>query len=456
MKKYDAVIIGFGKGGKTLAAHLAGKGKTVAVIEKSDRMYGGSCVNVACIPTKFLIGRAKETAAQGGTFEDKALRYSRAIAEKDALTAELRKNNYDKLNGLGGVTIITGNARFLSSKRLEVKVDGKPQEIEGGMFFINTGSVPLIPSIDGLQGNRYVYTSETLMQLAALPKRLVIIGGGYIGMEFASMYTDFGSHVTVIQDGKDLLPREDDDIVREIRRILEEKGVTFRLGAHVRSVREQTQAAAVSILWEGAESTLTADAVLVAKGRVPNTEALGPDAAGIEKTERGGIKTDSLLRTSAPGIWAMGDVRGGLQFTYISLDDFRIVWSQIGDGPAYSLEERKNVPNSMFIDPPLSTVGLKEKEARAAGRNIRISKVAASSLPRAKVTGEAEGFLKAVIDADTEQILGVSLLCAESYEMVNLAKLAIDMGMDSGTLYMRVFTHPAMSEGFNDLFAPVK
>lgn len=456
MERYDAVIIGFGKGGKTLAAHLGKQGKSVALIEKSDKMYGGTCINVACIPTKYLIRRAKESAAYGGSFGEKARRYAQAIEDKDRLTEKFRQKNYDKLNGMDTVRVIDGEARFAGPKQVEVEKNGKTQLIEGGQIFINTGSVPFLPPIEGLEGNPYVYTSESLMQRKKLPAKLLVVGGGYIGLEFASMYADFGSQVTVLQDSSVFLSREDEDVAREVKRMLEEKGVAFRLGAQLHSIREQEEGAVALVRWDGREYELSADAVLVATGRVPNTQRLALDRAGIETTERGGVRTDSKLRTNVPGVWAMGDVRGGLQFTYISLDDFRIVWSQLAGGRPYTLDDRKNVPNSVFLDPPLSTVGLKEKEARAKGIPVRIAKIPAASIPKAKVLGESEGFLKAVIDADTDRILGAALLCAESHEIINLLKLAVDLGVTAGTLYGQVFTHPAMSEGLNDLFAPAE
>ena len=457
MKKFDAIIIGFGKGGKTLAGKLAARGDTVAMIERSDRMYGGTCINVGCIPSKSLIKNARFAAlSKGSTFEEKAQWYKKAIAEKRELTAMLRKKNFDKLNDLPNVIVLTGEARFLSDTQVEVDEGGNKQVLEGEKIFINTGSSPVFPPIEGLSGNPCVYTSEGMMELDILPRKLAIIGGGYIGTEFASMYAGFGSKVTVLQDGETYLPREDEDVAQEVRKILENKGVEFRLGAQIHSVSQTAQGVALHMTWNGEENVLEADAVLVATGRQPNTRGLALEAAGVEQTERGAVKTDKFLCTTAPNIWAMGDVAGGLQFTYISLDDFRIVWSQAGEGPLYTANDRKNVPNSVFIDPPLSTVGLREKEARAQNRNIRIAKLPAAAVPKAQALKETEGFLKAVVDADTDEILGASLICAESHEVINTVKLAIDSGLKASALHRQVFTHPTMSEALNDLFAPIK
>lgn len=457
MEEYDAVIIGFGKGGKTLAAHLASKRKKrVALIEQSDRMYGGTCINVGCIPSKSLILAAQRSEALGGTFEEKARRYAEAIEKKRALVSMLRKKNFDKLDKAEGVTVLNGRAAFISPSQVKVETEKGGQVVSGKKFFINTGSVPFIPPVEGLEGSPYAYTSEGMMELEALPRRLAIIGGGYIGTEFASMYAAFGSEVTVIQDGETFLAREDEDISREVKGILEEKGVVFRLGAQLHSVADGNGHARLRMAWQGGEKELEADAVLVATGRIPNTEGLNLAAAGIETTPRGGVKTDALLRTSAPNIWAMGDVRGGLQFTYISLDDFRVVWSQIGGGIPYTEKERKNIPNSVFTDPPLSTVGMKEKEAREAGYRVRIARLPAAAVPKAQVLGQTRGLLKAVIDADTNRILGASFLCAESHEIINTVKLAMDLKAGADVLGRQVFTHPTMSEALNDLFAPGK
>ena len=456
MGNYDAVIIGFGKGGKTLAQELAAAGKRVALIERSEKMFGGTCINVGCIPSKSLVHSAALSRDMGGSFEEKTHRYELAIAEKNKLTAKLRQKNYKKLNDLPNVEIYVGVGSLRDAHTVIVERAGTTEELKTDLIFLNTGASPFIPPIPGLKESKYAYLSETLLDLERLPKRLVIIGGGYIGTEFASMYAGFGSKVTVLQDGETYLPREDEDVAQEVRKILENKGVEFRLGAQIHSVSQTAQGVALHMTWNGEENVLEADAVLVATGRQPNTRGLALEAAGVEQTERGAVKTDKFLCTTAPNIWAMGDVAGGLQFTYISLDDFRIVWSQAGEGPLYTANDRKNVPNSVFIDPPLSTVGLREKEARAQNRNIRIAKLPAAAVPKAQVLKETEGFLKAVVDADTDEILGASLICAESHEVINTVKLAIDSGLKASALHRQVFTHPTMSEALNDLFAPIK
>lgn len=451
--KYDAVIIGFGKGGKTMAGALGAAGKKVALIEKSDRMYGGTCINVGCIPTKSLVYRAGLAAAKGGSFEEKAAAYKAAMEQKEDLTARLRGKNYQKLDSNPNITIIDGTASFQSPHVVEVEKDGKTFQVEGEQIFINTGSSAFIPPIEGLKGNPYVYTSEGLLNLTELPSRLVIIGGGYIGVEFSSIYASFGSKVTILQDGDIFLPREDEKIAGAVRESLESRGIRVMTGVKVKAL-EQAEGKALVAVDNGKEvKKLEAEAVLVATGRRPNTAGLNLEAAGVEIGPRGGIVTDDSLTTTAPHIYAMGDVRGGLQFTYISLDDFRIVKSKVlGDG-SYTLKERGAVPYSVFLIPPFSRVGLSEKEAVEKGYKVKVARLAAAAIPKAQVLEQPAGLLKAVIDEETGLILGAHLFCQESYEMINMIKLAMDAKVPYQVLRDTIYTHPTMSEAFNDLFA---
>ena len=451
--KYDAVIIGFGKGGKTMAGALGAAGKKVALIEKSDRMYGGTCINVGCIPTKSLVYRAGLAAAKGGSFEEKAAAYKAAMEQKEDLTARLRGKNYQKLDSNPNITVIDGTASFQSPHVVEVEKDGRTFQVEGEQIFINTGSSAFIPPIEGLKGNPYVYTSEGLLNLTELPSRLVIIGGGYIGVEFSSIYASFGSKVTILQDGDIFLPREDEEIAGAVRESLESRGIRVMTGVKVKAL-EQAGGKALVAVDNGKEvQKLEAEAVLVATGRRPNTAGLNLEAAGVEIGPRGGIVTDDSLTTTAPHIYAMGDVRGGLQFTYISLDDFRIVKSKVlGDG-SYTLKERGAVPYSVFLIPPFSRVGLSEKGAVEKGYKVKVARLAAAAIPKAQVLEQPAGLLKAVIDEETGLILGAHLFCQESYEMINMIKLAMDAKVPYQVLRDTIYTHPTMSEAFNDLFA---
>ena len=477
MKEFENIIIGFGKGGKTIAGALASKGESTAIIEKSPKMYGGTCINVACIPTKSLEHSARLSFAQGGNFAAKAERYHNAIEEKRRLTTMLRGKNYDKAVS-AGATVIDGDASFTGKNTIAVKkADGTSEEMKAKRIFINTGSVPFMPTIEGLKESKHVYLSETMMENDVLPKELVIIGGGYIGLEFASYYTNFGSHVTIIQDGDAFIPREDNEVADVVFASLTSRGITIIKNAQVKSVHdEQNKAIVTFAVAHTANNTdatanaihaktidanqtthiLKADAVLVATGRKPNITSLNLSAAGIEVTERGAVKVDEKLRTTTENIWALGDVAGGLQFTYISLDDSRIVKSQLfGDG-SRTTQNRGTVPYSVFIDPPLSRAGLTEAEARAKGYEVKIAKLPAGAIPKAQVLQRPTGMLKAVIDAKTNQIIGAHLFCADSHEMINVVKVAMDAHVPYTVLRDSIFTHPTMSEALNDLFSAVK
>lgn len=444
---FDALIIGFGKGGKTLAGNLAQAGKKVALAEMDHGMYGGTCINVGCIPSKALIASAAGAPAKA---EERADYYRSAVEEKRRLTAMLRKKNYDKLNDHPNITILDGKARFVSPTQAEVVCVDETCLIQAEQFFINTGSVPRIPAIEGADKTAGVYTSAGLMELDTLPERLTIIGGGYIGLEFASMFAAFGSKVTVIQHGETFLPREDEDIASEIRSLLEAQGIVFCLGEKPVKISDGPS---VSVQKEGRVRLISGDAVLLATGRVPNTADLNCEAAGVAVTSRGAIQVDELLRTTAPNIWALGDVAGGLQHTYISLDDFRIVWGQLSGEASHSTAERINVPYSVFLGTPYSRVGMNEREARDAGYHVKIARMPAAAIPKAHILQKTRGVLKAVIDADSGKILGAMLLCAESHEMVNVIKTAMDSGARYTVLRDQIFTHPTMTEALNDLFS---
>lgn len=455
MKQFENVVIGFGKGGKTLAAGLAKAGQSVALVEQSDQMFGGTCINVACIPTKSLEHSARLSAAQGGDIIAKGERYRLAVEEKRRLTADLRQKNYDKIAG-AGAEIIVGTASFQDAHHIRVALPGGGEEVlEAGRVFLNTGARPFVPPIPGLKESRYAYVSEGILELDVLPKRLVIIGGGYIGMEFASFFNNFGSKVTVLQDGEVFLPREDAEVADAVLDSLKARGVGVLRGAAIQSVRDVAGGALVSVEADGQTCEFRADAILVATGRRPNVAELDLEAAGVALTDRGAVQVDEHLHTTAENIWAMGDVVGGLQFTYISLDDSRIVKSALlGDG-SRTTENRGAVPYSVFLDPPFSRVGLTEDEARKAGYEVKIAKLPAAAVPKAQVLRKPTGLLKAVVDAKTGKILGAHLFCADSHEVINVVKVAMDAGLPYTALRDGVFTHPTMGEALNDLFAGI-
>lgn len=456
-KKADALIIGFGKGGKTLAGALAAAGKTVILAEESPNMYGGTCINVACIPTKSLVHSAELSAAKGGTFDDKALRYYTAIRDKNALTGMLRGKNYHKIADNPNVEVIDGKAAFTGPHSAQiVRPDGSKIQVEAKKMYINTGAQSFVPPIPGLKDSNNVYVSDALLELTELPKELVIIGGGYIGLEFASMYTNFGSHVTIIEGGSAFIPREDEAIAKAVYDSLTARGVSILLDTKTDKVYDQDGRGVVVITNQEGTQTLPADAILVATGRTPNTKTLNAEAAEVELTERGAVKTDTHLKTTNPDVHAMGDAAGGLQFTYISLDDFRIVKDDVlGEGKR-TTENRGEVPYSVFLDPPFSRVGLTEKQAREAGYNVKVAELPAAAIPKAQVLKKTDGLLKAVINADNDEILGAHIFSAESHEIINLLKLAMDAHIPYTVLRDNIYTHPTMTEGLNDLFATVK
>lgn len=440
-----------------MAGALAANKESVALIEKSDKMYGGTCINVACIPSKFLEDAARLSDKTGGDFKKRSEFYKNTIIEKRELIEKLRNKNYHKVADTANAEVITGTASFEDNHHVKViYADGREEILAGERFFINTGARPFVPQTKGLKESRFVYLSETLMELEQLPEDLTIIGGGYIGLEFASYYANFGSKVTVIQHGDVFLPKEDEEVSEEALKSLTDRGVRILKNADVQEVRDEAHNAVIIVKTADGSEEIKADAVLVATGRRPNVEGLNLEAAGVELTERKAVKTDEHLKTTADNIWAMGDVAGGLQFTYISLDDYRIVKSQVlGDGER-TTGNRGAVPYTMFIDPPFSRVGLTEKEAIKEGYEIKIGKLAVSAIPKALLTKRSAGMMKVVIDAKTDCILGAHLFSAESQEMVNTLKLAIDAGIPYTVLRDNIYTHPTMSESLNDLLVSVK
>jgi len=457
MKKYDAIIIGFGKGGKTLAGFLAGKGQNVALIEKSDKMYGGTCINIGCIPSKKLVNSTKVLKDKGlSSFEDRKKFYTESIDNKNTLIGALRGKNYEMLATKDTITVYDGIGSFVSKNIVNIENNGHNEQIEGEKIFINTGSTTIIPNIKGLKESRYVYTSTSIMELKELPKKLAVIGAGYIGLEFASMYSEFGSEVTVIDTAEKLLPKEDEEIAQRVKTILEAKGIKFLLKSKIDEVSDRDNRGYIKVLGEEGAAEIEVDAILVAIGRKPNTEGLNLEAAGVRTDERGAVIVDDKLKTTTDNIWAMGDVKGGLQFTYISLDDFRIIRDNVYGNGNRTVNDRNVIPYSVFINPPLSRVGMTESEAVAKGYEVKIGKIEAMAIPKAKIEGVTDGLLKTVIDAKTDKILGCTLLCNTSHEMINVVAAAMKAEQKYTFLKDMIFTHPTMSEALNDLFGSVK
>lgn len=442
METIKNIIIGFGKGGKTLAKFLAQKGEEVLVIEKSNKMYGGTCINIACLPSKRLIIEA----ANGVSYVD-------AVNGKNEMTAQLREKNYHMLADEKTVTVLDGKAHFIADHEIEVELpNGKKVRYKGDRIFINTGAVPVMLPIPGLKESKYILDSTQAMDEKKMPKNLTIIGAGYIGLEFASMFAKYGSKVTVLDHNKEFLAREDEDISNAVRKDMEDAGIKFELGADIEKITDETSDATVTYQVNGKRKTINADRILVATGRKPNTENLGLENTAIETTDRGAIKVDDFLRTTVDNVWAIGDVKGGLQFTYISLDDFRIIKDQLFGTGARMVSDRKVVPYSVFISPALSQVGLNEKQANKLGKEYKLFKLPVTAIPKAKVAKDNRGLFKALVDPETEKILGATLYGIESYELINMISLAMKAHLSYTVLRDQIYTHPTMSEAFNDLF----
>ena len=456
MNAFDVIIIGFGKGGKTLAAEFAKRGQKVAIIERSDKMYGGTCINIGCIPTKTLVHQAKMASAlKDATFEERSEFYRNAVSVKESVTSALRNKNYHNLADNPNVTVYTGIGSFVSADVVAVRTATEEIRLTSKQIIINTGAETVIPPIEGIAGNPFVYTSTSIMELADLPRRLVIIGGGYIGLEFASMYASFGSQVTVLESYPELIAREDRDIAASVKETLEKKGIVFRMNAKVQSVNRVEDKAIVTFADSQTNEVfvLEADAVLLATGRRPNTKDLNLEVAGVEVDVRGAIIVDEYLKTTNPNIRAVGDVKGGLQFTYISLDDYRIVREDLFGDKERKTNDRNPVSYSVFIDPPLARIGLNEEEACKQNLDIIVKKLPAMAIPRAKTLGEMDGLLKAIIDKNTGKILGCMLFAPDSGEVINTVAIAMKAGLDYTFLRDFIFTHPSMSEALNDLFS---
>ena len=455
MKQYDAIIIGFGKAGKTLAAELSNRGWQVAVVERSSMMYGGTCPNIACIPTKTLVHEAGIAALlYPDDYPKQANLYKQAIGRKNRLTSFLRNNNYERLSKRPNVTVYTGEGSFVSANIIKVALPEGDIELQGKEIFINTGSTPIIPAIDGIKESQKVYTSTTLLDLNVLPQHLIIVGGGYIGLEFASMYAEFGSKVTLLEGGNRFMPRNDQDIANSVKEVLEKKGIEIHLNARAQSIHDTNDGVTLtySDVSDGTPYFVDGDAILIATGRKPMIEGLNLQATGIGVDAHGAIVVNDQLRTTVPHVWAMGDVKGGPQFTYLSLDDFRIIRDQLFGDKKRDIGDRDPVPYAVFIDPPLAHIGLTEEEALKRGYSFKVSRLPATSVVRSRTLKQTDGMLKAIVNDHSGKIMGCTLFCAEAPEIINIVAMAMKTGQHYTFLRDFIFTHPSMSEGLNELF----
>lgn len=451
---FEYLIVGGGKGGKTLAADLAFAGHRTAMVERG--LIGGSCINVACIPTKTMVQSAKvaelarRAAEYGIRVNVQAVDPEGVRQRKRSVVDQMVQRNQANFDG-SGMTLVLGEARFTGSRSVEVRLaKGGVRELTGDKVFVNLGTRPALPPVPGLADARPL-TSETIQELDRLPEHLLVVGGGYIGCEFAQMYRRFGSRVTLLERGARFLPREDVDTGAQVLGIFREDGIDVLLGTEIVQV-EGVSGSEVRIVLkgQGGERRLAGSDLLVALGRVPNTDHVNLGAAGVELDARGFIKVNERLETSVANVWALGDVNGGPQFTHISLDDYRIVKANLSGGNR-SAKDRL-VPYTLFIDPELGRVGMTEEEARRQGFQVRVATLPASAVARARTRGETRGLLKAVVDAATQRILGVAILAAEGGEIMAVVQIAMQAGLPYTVLRDSIFSHPSMAESLNDLF----
>jgi probable pyridine nucleotide-disulfide oxidoreductase len=447
----DLLVIGGGKAGKSLAMDRARAGWKVAMVERDK--IGGTCINVACIPTKALVGSARTVLAARqaelmGVEVDEPFVSVDGLRQHKSSVVDGMVAAHKKMFADSGMDFILGTARFLAPRTVEIETHkGDSRLLRGTDVVINTGTTPALPDVPGVAESAAL-TSETILQLERLPHRLLILGGGYVGCEFASMYSLFGSQVIMLQSRSRLLHREDPDIADEVAEILTDQGVEVRLNARATAVRRNGDGEVLVILEDGSE--VDGDDLLVATGRTPVTADLGLPAAGVEITDRGFIQVDDHLHTSADHVWAAGDVAGSPQFTHASWNDFRILKANLDHGDAAT--RGRIVPYTVFITPELARVGSTETQARAQGHNVAVSKIAVSAIPRAKTLHDTTGTWKAVVDADTNLILGAALLGHSAGEVISTLQMAMLGGLRYQQVRDAVLTHPTMGEGLNLLF----
>jgi pyruvate/2-oxoglutarate dehydrogenase complex dihydrolipoamide dehydrogenase (E3) component len=446
----DLLVIGFGTAGKLVAAGMGRHGARVAMVEQSDRMYGGTCINTGCVPTKSLVHLAetRDTACDPDNW------FRTAAQRTKHMTGRLRQNNLAILDALDTVTVITGRASFCDAHTVEVATGTGAITITAKLIVIDTGAEPVIPDIPGLRSCTHAYTSTGLLDTTELPRRLAIIGGGAVGAEFASIYGQFGSDVTILEDSNSLFRREDPDVAAAALEVLQGAGVTVATGARVTEIVDNAETAVVQYTEAHNAHTAEAEAILIAVGRTPSTAGLGLDDAGVHTNAHGAITVDEHLRTSQPHIFAVGDVNGGPQYTYISHDDSRIVLDQLTGPGMRSTTDRAAVPYTVFLTPPLARVGVTERQARHAGRPITIAAARIDDLagmPRSGIMGDTRGLMKFVIDIETDEILGAALLSIDSPELINLLALAIRHRITASELANTIYTHPTSTEAIGEV-----
>jgi pyruvate/2-oxoglutarate dehydrogenase complex dihydrolipoamide dehydrogenase (E3) component len=458
-RHYDALILGAGQGGGPLASALAQSRSRIALIEREH--VGGTCINTGCTPTKTMIAsaRAAYLARRTGDYgvESGPVRVDMAAVRrrKRALVASFRSGSERRIEETPGLDLIRGEARFTGPKSLRVDFPDGRLDITAEQIFLDVGTRPSPPGLPGLD-RVAALDSTSIMELDAVPEHLLVLGGGYVGLEFSQMFRRFGSRVTVVHRGEHLLGREDDDVAGAVARILREDGIDVLLATEASAVTAGS-AGGIDLTVRGAngEHVISGSHLLTAVGRAPNTDRLALEQTGVETDEKGYIVVDERLATNVPGIYALGDVTGGPAFAHISYDDFRILRTNLIDGGDATTTGRL-VPYTVFTDPQLGRVGLTEAEARQEGRGVRIAKLPMSDVARAVEVGETRGFLKAVIDNESDQILGFAALALEGGEIMAAAQIAMMGKLPYTALRDGIFAHPTLAESFNNLFASIE
>ncbi|MBY0274134.1 FAD-dependent oxidoreductase [Candidatus Binatia bacterium] len=457
VESYEVLIVGGGKAGKTLAADLARAGHRVALVERG--MIGGTCINVGCIPSKALI-RSAAVAALASRAHDFGIRIDHhatdmpgVLARRRAVVDGMVDLNWNNLHGALGEHFILGEARFVAPRTVDVRpADGGPlRRITGDKLFVNLGAEPMLPELPGL-GDARPLTSRSALELDRLPASLVVIGGGYIGVELGQAFRRLGSEVTIVQRGPHLLPAEDEDVSAAVEAIFRDDGIHLALRSAVASVAGRSgDRVRLAVRSPDGERTIEGTDLLVAVGRVPATRDVGLHEAGIEVDARGFIVVNERLETTAADTWALGDSAGSPQQTHVALDDYRIVKANVFGGGARSTSDRV-VPHTVFIDPELGRIGLTEREARGRGLDVRVATVPTSVVPRARTLSETRGVLKAVVDAGSSQILGFAMLGPEAGEVAAVVQMAMLGRLPFTALRDAILAHPTMAEGLNYLF----
>ncbi|MCH8275810.1 MAG: mercuric reductase [Armatimonadetes bacterium] len=454
-EKYDAIVIGTGQAGQPLSKALAGAGWKTAVIERAS--VGGSCINVGCTPTKTMVAAAR-VAYLARRAADYGVKTGAVSVDMEVVRKRKRDIVRDwsggtqrSLEKTEGLDLILGDARFTGPHTVDVALnDGSARRLSAEKIFINSGTRPVRPPVDGLD-QVPTLDNASIMELGEVPEHLLVMGGGYIGLEFGQMFRRFGSEVTIVQRDGQLLPREDADVAEEVAKIFREDGIEVLLSTTAFRAARNGDDVQLSVRNSEGERTLSGSHLLVAAGRAPNSDTLDLESAGIETDERGFIKVNERLETSAPGVYALGDVKGGPAFTHISYDDFRIIRTNLLEGGDATTNGRL-VPYTVFIDPQLGRVGMTESEALAQGKNIRVGKLPMSHVARAIEVDEQRGFMKAVVDADTGQILGCAVLGLEGGEVMSVLQMAMMGKVPYAAIKDGTFAHPTLAESLNNLF----